>query len=187
MARFWLVCFLVNGEILHYLIYSSILQIEVPANYSLFHPPIENGKTMEVKLAWLYEGLVIFTFLMYIRVAQVVVNWSVADEDFFFNIWGIFFVSTAEDWGLRSSLLNSFSFVFLAIIFVAGRVKLFCSKKPWLPTLWRECHENKTYAFKDKTLRKFAYVWGQTTTCATLMQIYCNWCLQPGIYWYHLR
>ena len=98
-----------------------------------------------------------------------------------------FFVSTAEDWGLRSSLLNSFSFVFLAIIFVAGRVKLFCSKKPWFPALWRECHENKTYAFKDKTLRKFAYVWGQTTTCATLMQIYCNWCLQPGIYWYHLR
>ena len=43
--------FLINGKLLHCLIYSSILQIEVPANYSLFHPPIENGKTMEVKLA----------------------------------------------------------------------------------------------------------------------------------------
>ena len=48
------VCFLVNGKLLSLFYIFSILQIEVPANYSLFHPPIENGKTMEVKFARLY-------------------------------------------------------------------------------------------------------------------------------------
>ena len=56
----------------------------------------------------------IFTFLMYIRVAQVVVNWSAADEDFFLQFLRIFFWFQT----LRTEDLDPHSLILIVLYFL---------------------------------------------------------------------